>query len=199
MVRASPLWRRAGGALALAALAGAGYLWAARSARTDQSVAVPSAPVRLEARQTRLVVRHEGRPQVDLQAQRVEVSPDLMSATLEDVRRAVVFREGQEFLYVRARRIVLNRQTQNFVATGGVEVTSPKGDWLRAPELVYHNDRAVLSFPKGVEFQLGKTQARVRSLRYFVKQDVVEMEGGVDLQLDVRGQPSPTPSPTAGP
>lgn len=199
MVRASSLWRWAGWALLLVALAGAGYLWAARSARTDQPVAFPSAPVRLEAQQTRLVVRHEGRPQVDLQAQRVEVSPDLMSATLEDVRRAVVFREGQEFLYVRARRIVLNRSTQNFVATGGVEVTSPKGDWLKAPELVYHNDRAVLSFPKGVEFQLGKTRARVRSLRYFVKQDVVEMEGGVDLQLDVRGLPSPAPSSTPGP
>jgi len=199
VVRASPLWRRTGGALVLVGLVGAGYLWAARSARTDQPAAVPSAPVRLEARQTRLMVRHEGRPQVDLQALRVEVSPDLMRATLEDVRRAVVFREGQEFLYVRAQRIVLNRQTQNFVATGGVEVTSPKGDWLKAPELVYHNDRAVLSFPKGVEFQLGKTRARVRSLRYFVKQDVVEMEGGVDLQLDVRGLPSPTPSRTVGP
>ncbi|MDR7400110.1 MAG: hypothetical protein QN144_12485 [Armatimonadota bacterium] len=199
MVRASPLWRRAGGALVLAGLVGAGYLWAAGSARTDQPAAVPSAPVRLEARQTRLVVRHEGRPQVELQAQRVEVSPDLMRATLEDVRRAVVFREGQEFLYVRARRIVLNRSTQNFVATGGVEVTSPKGDWLKAPELVYHNDRAVLSFPKGAEFQLGKTRARVRSLRYFVQQDVVEMEGGVDLQLDVRELPSPAPSPTPGP
>ncbi len=138
-----------------------------------------------------------GSSRVDLQARRVEVSPDLMSATLEDVRRAVVFREGREFLYVKAQRIVLNRQTQNFVATGGVEVTSPKGDWLRAPELVYHNDRAVLSFPKGVEFQLGSTRARVRSLRYFVKQDVVEMEGGVDLQLDTRQLPSPTPA--AGP
>ncbi len=199
MVRASPLWRWAGWALVMVALAGAGYLWAVRSARTDQPAAVPPAPVRLEAQQTRLVVRHEGRPQVDLQAQRVEVSPDLMSATLEDVRRAVVFREGQEFLYVRARRIVLNRQTQNFVATGGVEVTSPKGDWLKAPELVYHNDRAVLSFPRGVEFQLGKTRARVRSLRYFVKQDVVEMDGGVDLQLDVRELSSPQPSPTVGP
>ncbi len=199
MVRASPLWRWASWALVMVALAGAGYLWAVRSARTDQPAAVPPAPVRLEAQQTRLVVRHEGRPQVDLQAQRVEVSPDLMSATLEDVRRAVVFREGQEFLYVRARRIVLNRQTQNFVATGGVEVTSPKGDWLKAPELVYHNDRAVLSFPRGVEFQLGKTRARVRSLRYFVKQDVVEMDGGVDLQLDVRELSSPQPSPTVRP
>lgn len=199
MVRASPLWRWASWALVMVALAGAGYLWAVRSARTDQPAAVPPAPVRLEAQQTRLVVRHEGRPQVDLQAQRVEVSPDLMSATLEDVRRAVVFREGQEFLYVRARRIVLNRQTQNFVATGGVEVTSPKGDWLKAPELVYHNDRAVLSFPRGVEFQLGKTRARVRSLRYFVKQDVVEMDGGVDLQLDVRELSSPQPSPKVGP
>lgn len=194
MARVSPRWLWAPAALGLAA---AGYLWAAHGARTEAPASQPSPPVRLEARQARVVVRHEGKPQVDLEAQRVEVSPDLMSATLEDVRRAVVFREGQEFLYVRARRIVLNRQTQNFVATGGVEVTSPKGDWLRAPELVYHNDRAVLSFPKGVEFQLGKTRARVRSLRYFVKQDVVEMEGGVDLQLDVRELPSP--SPGAGP
>jgi hypothetical protein len=184
-------------AVATAGLLAAGYLWAAQGARGDGAAPPPAPPVRLEASRARVVVRHEGKPQVDLQARRVEVSPDLMNATLEDVRRAVVFREGQEFLYVRAQRIVLNRQTQNFVATGGVEVTSPKGDWLKAPELVYHNDRAVLSFPKGVEFQLGKTRAKVRSLRYFVKQDVVEMEGGVDLQLDV--QDLATPSPEAKP
>ncbi|MCS7236189.1 MAG: hypothetical protein RMM30_09475 [Armatimonadota bacterium] len=191
MAWVSPRWAWS---LAGLALVGAGYLWAARAARTEPPGPEPSAPVRLEAEETRLVVRHQGTPQVDLQARRVEVSPDLMSATLEDVRRAVVFREGQEFLYVKAGRIRLNRQTQNFVATGGVEVTSPKGDWLRAPELVYHNDRAVLSFPRGVEFQLGNTRARVRSLRYFVKQDVVEMEGGVDLQLDTRPLPSPSPA-----
>ena len=199
MVRASPAWRWTARAAALLALLGAGYLWAARTAQTDQPAAAPPAPVRLEAQRTRLVIRHQGRPQVDLRAQRVEVSPDLMTATLQDVRRAVVFREGREFLYVHARRIVLNRQTQNFVATGGVEVTSPKGDWLKAPELVYHNDRAVLAFPKGAEFQLGRTRARVRSLRYFVRQDVVEMEGGVDLQLDVRELPSPARSATPGP
>lgn len=175
-----------------------GYLWAARSDRAE-APAPQSVPVRLGAHQTRVVVRHQGKPQVDLQARQVAVSPDLTRATLEDVRRAVVYREGQEFLYVRARRIVLNRQTQNFVATGGVEVTSPKGDWLRAPELVYVNDRAVLSFPKGVEFQLGKTRARVKSLRYFVKQDVVEMEGGVDLQLDVRELQTPAPRPEGQP
>lgn len=184
--------------LAGLALLGAGYLWAAGVAREQAPQPQAPLPVRLEAQQTRLVVRHEGKPQVDLQAQRVEVSPDLLTATLEDVRRAVVFRDGQEFLYVRARRVVLNRSTQNFVATGGVEVTSPRGDWLRAPELVYQNDRAVLSFPKGVEFQLGKTRAKVRALRYFVKQDVVEMEGGVDLQLDVRELPTPRPTPEAG-
>lgn len=193
MVRASAVRRWGLLAAATAGLLAAGYLWAVQSSRADGTVAPPAPPVRLEARETRVVVRHEGKPQVDLQAERVEVSPDLMSATLEDVRRAVVFREGREFLYVRAQRIVLNRQTQNFLATGGVEVTSPKGDWLRAPELVYHNDRAVLSFPKGVEFQLGKTRAKVRSLRYFVQQDVVEMEGGVDLQLDVRDLATPSP------
>lgn len=190
--------RRVLWALAGLGLLATGYLWAARSDRAEPPIP-QSVPVRLEAHQTRVVVRHQGRPQVDLQARQVEVSPDLTRATLEEVRRAVVYREGQEFLYVRARRIVLNRQTQNFVATGGVEVTSPKGDWLRAPELVYVNDRAVLSFPKGVEFQLGKTRARVKSLRYFVKQDVVEMEGGVDLQLDVRELQTPAPRPEGQP
>ncbi len=175
------------------ALLGAGYLWAATASREDHRP-TSGTPVRLEAEKTRLVVRHGGKPQVDLRAQRVQISPDLMRVSLEDVGRAVVFRESEEFLYVKAARVVLNRQTQNFVATGGVQVTSPRGDWLRAPELIYQNDRAVLSFPKGVEFQLGNSRAKVRSLRYFVKQDVVEMEGGVDLQLDTRQLPISSPS-----
>jgi hypothetical protein len=61
--------------LAGLALLGAGYLWAAGVAREQAPQPQAPLPVRLEAQQTRLVVRHEGKPQVDLQAQRVEVSP----------------------------------------------------------------------------------------------------------------------------
>lgn len=155
----------------------------------------PQVPVQLRAEKTRLVIRHKGSPQVDLHARLVEVTPDQQRATLQDVQRATVFREGREFLRVRADRIVLNRRTNNFVATGGVEVTSPEGDWLRAPSLLYRNEEAVLVFPEGVEFQIRGNRARARTLRYYVQRDVVEMEGQVDVQLDLRTLPQPARSP----
>ncbi|MCS7174087.1 MAG: LPS export ABC transporter periplasmic protein LptC [Armatimonadetes bacterium] len=171
----------------------AGFAWAMRTEPVPEVPATPAPPVALRAEETRVVVRHRGAPQVDLRAREAEVTPDQQRATLKDVARATVFREGKEFLRVRARRIVFNRSTQNFVATGEVEITSPDGDWLRAPEVVYHNDRALLVFPKGVEFQLGRNHARARILRYHVQRDVVEMEGEVDVQLDIRSLPSPGP------
>jgi LPS export ABC transporter protein LptC len=171
-----------------------GFVWAMRSPASPEAQATPQPPVQLRAEQARIVIRHRGEPQVDLRSERVKVAPDLQRATLESVDRAKVFREGQEFLNIRADRIVLNRQTNNFEASGNVEVTSPNGDWLRAPYMVYINERAVLAFPRGVEFQLGGNRARVRSLRFHILQQTVEMEGG-DIQLDVRALPTPGGTP----
>jgi len=173
-----------------------GFVWALRlepGPRPPQPT--PQVPVQLQAEETRLVIRHKGSAQVDLRARRVEVTPDQQRATLQDVQRATVFREGREFLRVRADRIVLNRKTNNFMATGGVEVTSTDGDWLRAPSLVYRNAEGVLVFPEGVEFQIRGNRARARTLRYYVQRDVVEMEGSVDVQLDLRTLPQPARSP----
>lgn len=182
--------------LVLFGLLGVGFVWALWLEPGPKSPApTPQVPVQLRAEETRLVIRHKGSPQVDLRARRVEVTPDQQRATLQDVQRATVFREGREFLRVRADRIVLNRKTNNFMASGGVEVTSPEGDWLRAPSLVYRNEEAVLVFPEGVEFQIRGNRARARVLRYYVQRDVVEMEGSVDVQLDLRTLPQPTRSP----
>ncbi|MDR5682898.1 MAG: LPS export ABC transporter periplasmic protein LptC [Armatimonadota bacterium] len=170
-----------------------GWYWAYRSATEPAAQPTPAPPVQLRAEQARIVIRHRGDPQVDLRSRQVEVSADLQRATFEGVDRATVFREGREFLYIRAQRIVLNRQSQNFVATGGVEVTSPDGDWLRAPYMVYINERAVLAFPRGVAFQLGNNRAQAKSLRFFILQQTVEMEGGVDVTLDIRSLPTPRP------
>jgi hypothetical protein len=60
--------------------------------------------------------------------------------------------------------------------------------------MVYINERAVLAFPRGVEFQLGDNRARARSLRFHILQQTVEMEGG-DIQLDVRALPTPGGTP----
>lgn len=171
-------------------LLGAGYLWAAR---TPVPSPPPQAPQPVQAVGTKLVVRQRGSPQVALQAQKVTTTPDLSRATLEGIGRAVVYREGKEFLRVRAQRIVFNRKTQNFVAEGGVEVASPDGDWLRAPRMVYLNEAAVLDFPEGAEFQMQNHQARVRRLRYYVRQDVVEMSGGADVLLDLQKLSTPAP------
>ncbi len=140
-----------------------------------------------------MVVRHRGRPQAELRAERARVSPDFRRAQLEGVRRAAVLREGRPYLWVRADRVVFDRVTQNFEATGRVEVTSPEGDWLRAPYMVYRSDRAVLAFPRGVEFQLGGHHARARTLRLFVLEQTVEMEGDVDVVLDLRALPPSEP------
>ncbi len=187
------VWAGVGGVAALVA----GFAWAMRTEPAlPQSAAAPQVPVTLKATEMRVVVRHRGTAQVDLRAQEAEAAADQKLATLKGVGRAVVFRDGKEFLTVRAQRIVLNRQTQNFVATGGVEITAPNGDWLRAPEVVYDNAASVLVFRRGVEFQIGENRARARTLRYHVQRDVVEVEGDVDVQLDVR---SVTPPRTRGP
>ncbi len=186
--------RRAWIGVGVAAVLVAGFAWAMRADVPPPPAPQPTPPVTLKATSPRVVVRHRGTPQVDLRAREAEVTPDQKQATLLDVGRAVVFRDGKEFLKVRARRIVLNRQTGNFVATDGVEITAPNGDWLRAPEVAYDNTRSVLVFPKGVEFQIKGNHARARTLRYYVQKDVVEMEGDVDIRIDVRSLPSPLPT-----
>lgn len=182
---------RLGWTLGVLVLLGAGYLWAART--PPPSLPPPPTPQPVQAVGTKVVIRHKGTPQVALQARKGTTTPDLSRTTLEGVGQAVVHREGKEFLHVRAQRIVFNRKTQNFVAEGGVEVTSPDGDWLRAPRMVYLNGPAVLDFPEGADFQMQNHRARVRRLRYYVRQDVVEMSGGADVVLDLRELPTPAP------
>lgn len=184
--------RRLAAVAALAFLA-AGFAWAMRYDPADEARALPTPSVSPEARGARVVVRDKGQPRVDLQARTARMTPDQSQATLEDVQRAVVFKDGKEYLRVRAARIVFDRRTQNFVAMGGVEVTSPKGDWLRAPQMAYDDAAGVLTFSQGVEFRVGGHRARARSLRYRVQDETVELEGEVDVQFDQRSVPRSGP------
>lgn len=176
-------------------LVGAGAVLSFREESGLDAMATPQPVVQLEAAEARIVIRHKGDPQVELRAEEVRVDTDLQRATFDRVRRATVYREGRETLYIAARRIVFNRQTSNFVATGEVLVTSPDGDWLRSEYMIYLNDRAVLAFPKGVEFQIGTTRARATRLRYHVLTETVEMEQGADVTLDLRSLPTPGGTP----
>lgn len=176
------------------ALLGLGFWWATQG-QLPPAPSQTAGPVQLQAEGARVVVRHRGQKQVELRAERARVSPDFRRAQLEGVRRAQVLRDGRPYLWVRADRVVFDRVTQNFEATGDVEVTSPGGDWLRASYMVYRNDRAVLAFPRGVEFQLGGHRARARTLRLFVLDQTVEMEGDVDVVLDLRSLPTPGRNP----
>lgn len=184
--------KRLGWVAGVLVLLGAGYLWAARTPPPSPR-SEPPQPV--QAMGTKMAVRHRGTPQVTLEARKITTTPDLSRATLEGVGRAVVYREGKEFLRVQAQRIVFNRKTQNFVAEGGVEVASPDGDWLRAPRMVYLNEQAILDFPEGAEFEFRGKRAKVARLKYYVRQDVVEMSGGAEVELDVRELPTPNPAP----
>ncbi|MES4787727.1 MAG: hypothetical protein C4294_20110, partial [Nitrospiraceae bacterium] len=85
-------------------LLAAGYLWAARTPPPPQPQPT-QVPVQAQAVQARLVIRHRGAPQVALEAKKVTAGQGLTRATLEGVSRAVVYREGKEFLRVRASRI----------------------------------------------------------------------------------------------
>ena len=177
--------KRLAAVTALAFLA-AGFAWAMRYDPTEEAHRSPTPTVSPEARGARVVVRDKGQPRVDLQARAARLTPDQSQATLEGVERAVVFKDGKEYLRVRAARIVFDRRTQNFVAMGGVEVTSPKGDWLRAPQMAYDDAAGVLTFSQGVEFRVGNHRARAQTLRYRVQDDTVELEGQVDVQFDQR-------------
>jgi LPS export ABC transporter protein LptC len=175
----------------LVGLLAAGLVWAFRTASSPEAQGVPQPAVQLKGEQTRVVVRHKGDPQVDLSAEEVQVTQDLQSVIFDRVERAAVFREGREFLYLSARQIVLNRLTNDFVAVGDVLVTSPSGDWLRSDYMQYLNEGAVLSFPRGVTYQLGGTTGRAKSLRYHVNSETIEMGGGVEVIIDTRSLPTP--------
>ncbi len=191
-------WQRSHLAFVAAVLGGFvllafGFRWATKSPGEPAPSPTPGS-VQLQAQGTRVVIRHQGQQQVELRARRAQVSPDFRRAQLEGVRGATLFREGRPYLRVRADRLVFDRTTQNFEATGRVEVTSPEGDWLRSSYMVYRNDRAMLAFPRGVEFQLGGHRARARTLRLFVLDQTVEMEGDVDVVLDLRAVSTPVPN-----
>lgn len=181
--------------LVAAALAAGAYLgwsvaWSRRAPAPVAVVPTPAAtpaPPGVAIRGAALVLRHQGKRQVEVRADRVEVSADARLARFRGIRQATLYRDGAPALHLRAREIVLDRATDDFTVLGDLEITTPQGDRMRAPEARWSAARRTLTFPRGVDVTIGGHRVRAGRLVVDLSLETLHLEGGVDVTFALSG------------
>mgnify|MGYP000179825658 CR=1 FL=1 len=182
------------GLVTAALAAGASLGWsAAWSRRAPAPAAVAPTPVAtppppgVAIRGAALILRHRGRRQAEVRADRVEVSADTRFARFRGIRQATLYRGGAPALHLRAREIVLDRATDDFTVLGDLEITTPQGDRMRAPEARWSAARRTLTFPRGVDVAIGGHRVRAARLVVDLALETLHLEGGVDVTFALDG------------
>jgi LPS export ABC transporter protein LptC len=137
--------------------------------------------------QASIVVRHQGEKQAEVRAERVEVSRDFRYATFSGIPTITVFSEGHEAFHVSGGRIVLDRQTDDVVVQGPVEVTSMRGERLMAGTARWTNATQQLVFEQHVTMAVGDQELIAEQLAIDVRQQTMDFSGAVDVAFRLNG------------
>lgn len=167
-------------------LAGIAVGWFLRHPPAAEDVR-PAEPPAIGLRETNIVLRHKGVKQAEVQAEHVEVSRDLRYAVFRQIAQVVLYDKGRISLRLSSDDIILDRHTNDFVARGRVEITSPQGDRLVAPEAHWINAKQQMAFPKGVRMKLGDNEVEAPRLIVDTGLQIFDLEGGVDVTFHLRG------------
>lgn len=159
-------------------LAVAGGAWFVRRPAPAERPILSSQPA-MRIRQTAIILRHRGEKQVELRADRVEVSRDLNRVVLTGIANAVIYDAGSVASQVRADAIVLDRRTDDFSAQGHIEVSGLPRDGRSVPSST------------GQLQQVGAGRLHADRIRYLARDKVFIAEGNVLLVLgdvEIRAQ-----------
>ncbi|MEX0765882.1 MAG: LPS export ABC transporter periplasmic protein LptC [bacterium] len=147
--------------------------------------AQPAQPPAIGLRQASIVLRHKGTKQAEVKAASVAVSRDLRYAVFKRIEKVTLYDKGQVALLLSTGEIVLDRTTNDLVARGEVEIASPQGDQLWAPEARWVNATQRLEFPQGVRLKVGGTEVTASRLNVDTRLQVFVLEGGVDITFQL--------------
>lgn len=135
-------------------------------------------------------MRYKGLKQAEVKAASVAVSRDLRYATFKRIEKITLYDQGQVALSLRTDEIMLDRSTNDLVARGEVEITSPEGGLLWAPQARWVNATQRLVFPQGVRLKVGNAEVTASRLNVDSRLLIFELEGGVDITFHL---PPPRP------
>ncbi len=137
-----------------------------------------------------IVLRHQGAKVAEVHTAQVGVSHDSRYAVFKPKVTATLYDKEQVALrLLHADEIVLDRQTNDLVARGHIEITSSRGDRLVASEARLANAKQVLVFPQGVRMQVAGNDVRASRLTMDLGAQILQLEGGVDIVFRVGGTP----------
>ncbi len=167
---------------------GAAGTWALRQPSTPESATL-RAPPALGLRETNIVLRHNAEKQAEVNAAHVEVSRDLRYAVFTGIANAVLYDHGEISRWLHADQIVLDRWTNDLSIHGAIEITSPQGDRLVAPEAQWINAQHHLIFPQGVQLKISGNVVKAPRLTVDTALQTFDLDGGVEVTFRLGGPP----------
>lgn len=157
------------------------------SAVLAQVMLSKSPPISLHEAQ--IILRQRGEKLAALYAAQVDVSPDARYAIFKGGAAGDLYDNGRVSLRLHAGEIVLDRQTNDLLVHGPLEITSSQGDRLRGEGARWDNATQRLVLSKDVWITMGSTQAHASRLTVDTSLQTLDLEGGVDVRFLV-GRPS---------
>ncbi len=173
-----------GGALVLLALAALALLGRAPEAPAGKSRPAGTEEYRqpgFHFRDIRLVGRNRGKREWELEVATVKAPRDGKQVDFYFVRRGVVYREGEPYLFLTADGGVYYPEQNNFLMRGNIVVSRQNGDLLRAQELQWNPLTRQVTSTRPVEAKVEGIWFRANRLAVDVQTESLIAAGEVAL------------------
>lgn len=139
-----------------------------------------------------IIVRDNGRKVWEFSADRITWSADHRFATVTNLRRGVLFRDGKPFLQMSATSVILNQETRNWQATGHLQASGPHGFSISTNRATWSHVRERLSCPDAVSAKLRDMRIETRAVVYEAKSAQLKCSQPVKVrsaQVTILGRP----------
>ena len=175
------------GRLLLLALTGWGafalWNWVTTESVEEQQAGDTSSPVKIEGIPSFLVFTDDGKKHWEVAADSAQVVDNGDAWLAKGVSKAVLFRDEQPWITMRAPRVRYSNLSRNLDAVGGVTAQGPENFSFSTPQARWLEQKKLVEIPGAVRARLREMEFAAPNLVYQWEKGELESPGAVEVRV----------------
>ena len=150
---------------------------------TEEEIEVNEAPVKIE--KGVVVGIKEGKKEWEIDADEISLGKYRNKTIFEKIKRAVIFKDNQPNLKVKAKKCIAEMDSKNMELIGNVVIETEKGDILKGERFYWNSEEEKLTSLEPVEAMVKENKITADQLSTDVELNVLELQGNVKVTFKI--------------
>jgi len=150
---------------------------------SEEDIEVNEAPVKIE--KGVVVGMKEGKKEWEIEAGEISLGKYRNKTIFEKIKRAVIFKDNQSNLKVKAKKCIAEMDSKNMELIGDVVIETEKGDILKGERFYWNSEEEKLTSLEPVEIMVKENKITADELSTDAELNDLELKGNVKVTFKI--------------